>query len=435
LLFTAALSLGAGILFGLLPAAGLASRDLNGILVDNGRSATGSRKARHVQNILVVAEIALAGVLTIGAGLLMRSFGHLLDAEAGFNPQHLLSLELSLPSASYPNPAKRTQFVRQVLDAIRAQPGIVSAGVTSRLPLNSGNSTRWLTIRGRVHSSSDDGTVEYSVVSPDYFPSLGTPLLKGRAFTDRDDTSSAVLINEAAARRFWPGRDPIGSEVQAGACSQGGQWCQVVGVVSNIRQHNLAQPAAPALYVPYARDPWPFMAFVVHVRNEPLRAASSIESAIHTVNKSQPVFHVRAMREVVSQSLATRRFRMILLGLFGALALALASVGIYGVMAYAVAQRSSEIGIRMALGAQRSEILKLVLGAGLRLAVAGVLAGALLSIALNRFLRSALYGVTTSDGMTFAAASCLLMIVAILASYLPARRAVSIDPVAALRVE
>jgi putative ABC transport system permease protein len=435
LAFTAGVSLAAGIFFGLFPALGLANRDLNGMLADSGRGFTGGARARRMQGALVVSEIALASVLIVGAGLLVRSFGHLLETEEGFNPDRLLSLRLSLSQASYPDPAKRALFVHRALEEIKGQPGVVSAGVTSRLPLNPGNSTRSLTIKGRARSASIDTTVDYSVVSPDYFSTLGATLLKGRAFTDRDDTAPVVLINEAAARRFWQGQDAVGAEVRTGACGQGEQWCQVVGVVSNIRQHNLATPATATLYVPYAKDPWPFMAFVVRTQTEPLRAASAVESAIHVVNRNQPVFQVRAMREVVSSSLSARRFRMLLLGLFSALALTLACIGIYGVMAYAVAERSSEIGIRVALCAQPAQILKLVMGSGLRLAVSGVALGAVLSFGLNRFLGSALYGVRPTDGVTFLAADALLMIVAVLASYVPARRAMSIDPVVALRTE
>ena len=435
LAFTASVSLAAGIFFGLFPALGLANRDLNGLLAESGRSSTSGARARRMQGVLVVSEIALASVLIIGAGLLIRSFGHLLETEEGFNPERLLSLELSLSQSSYSSPAKRALFVRRALEEINAQPGVISSGVVSRLPLNPGNSTRSLTIKGRARSASIDTSVDYSVVSPDYFSSLGATLVKGRAFTDRDDTAPVVLINEAAARRFWPGQDPVGAEVRSGACGQGEQWCQVIGIVSNIRQHNLAAPPAAALYVPYARDPWPFMAFVVRTRIDPLRAASAVESAIHAVNKDQPVFHVRAMREVVSSSLSARRFRMLLLGLFSALALALACIGIYGVMAFAVAERSCEIGIRMALGAQPAQILKLMMGTGLRLAASGVALGAILSLGVNRFLGSALYGVMPTDGVTFLAAGVLLMTVAVLASYVPARRAMSIDPVVALRAE
>jgi len=434
LAFTARVSLAAGIFFGLFPALGLANRDLNGVLAESARGSTSGASARRIQGVLVVSEIALASVLIIGAGLLIRSFGHLLETEDGFNPERLLSLRLSLSQASYPTPAKRALFVRRALEEIKAKPGVVSAGVASRLPLNPGNSTRGMAIKSRARSASNDAVVDYIAVSPDYFSSLGAALVKGRAFTERDKTA-VVLINEAAARRFWPGRDPVGAEVKAGACGEAGQWCQVLGVVSNIRQHNLAEPAAPALYVPYARDPWPFMAFVVRTQIDPLRAAPAIEAAIHAVDKNQPVFQVRAMREVVSSSLAARRFRMLLLGLFSILALTLACVGIYGVMAYAVAERSSEIGIRMALGAQPTQIVKLVMGTGLRLAASGVVLGAILSLGLNRFLGSALYGVRPTDTLTFAAAAGLLMLVAVLASYVPARRAMSIDPVVALRTQ
>jgi putative ABC transport system permease protein len=435
LAFTAGLSLVAGIFFGLFPALGIANRDLNGMLGQSSRGFAGSARTRRMQGMLVVSEIALAGVLIVGAGLLIRSFERLLAAEQGFNPDHLLSFEVSLSQASYPNPAKRALFVRRALDEIERVPGVISAGVASRLPLNPGNSTRDLEIKGRPRSPLTDAGLDYIVVSPDYFSSLGAGLVKGRAFTERDDATPVVLINEAAARRFWPGQDPLSAQVRTGACGEGEQWCQVVGVVSNIRQHNLADPPAPALYVPYARDSWPFMAFVVRLGTDPPRAASAIEAAIHAVDKNQPVFHVRPMRAVVSGSLSTRRFRMALLGLFAALALVLASIGIYGVMAYAVAQRSSEIGIRMALGAQPTQIVKLVMGAGLRLAASGVALGAILSLGLNRFLGSALYGVRPTDGVTFASAAGLLMIVAVLASYIPARRAMSIDPVIALRTQ
>lgn len=433
LAFTAGVSLAAGVFFGLFPALGLAGRELNGMLGESGRGSTSSARARRMQGALVIAEIALASVLIVAAGLLIRSFGHLLETQEGFNPERLLSLRLSLSPASYPNPAKRALFVRRTLEEIGAQPGVVSAGAVSRLPLNPWNSTRDLKIKGRPPSASGGASLDYSVVTPDYFSTLGVRLIRGRAFTDRDDTTVAVLINEAAARRFWPGQNPAGAEVRAGACAEAGQWCQVVGIVSNIRQHNLAQPPAPAIYVPYARDPWPFMALVVRTETEPLRAARAVESAIHTVDKNQPVFQVRAMREVVSSSLSARRFRMMILGLFSALALTLACIGIYGVMVYAVVQRSSEIGIRIALGAQPNRILMLVLAAGLRLAAAGVGLGAILSLGLNRFLGSALYGVTPADGLTFFTAAAVLMTVAILASYVPARRAMSIDPIVVLR--
>jgi putative ABC transport system permease protein len=435
LAFTGTVSLLAGILFGLFPALGLAGRDLNGMLGESGRSSTGGGRGRRTQGLLVVFEIALASVLIIGAGLLIRSFDRLLDAPEGFNPERLLSLEASLSQTTYPSPAKRALFVRRALEEIRLRPGVISAGAASRLPLNPGNSTRDLEIKGRPRSPLTDAGLDYIVVSPDYFSSLGAALLRGRAFTDRDDTAPVVLINEAAARRFWPGQEPLGAAVRAGACGRSEQWCQVVGVVSNIRQHNLAEPAAPALYVPYARDPWPFMAFVVRLRTDPLAAASAVEVAIHAVDKNQPIFHVRAMREVVSSSLSTRRFRTVLLGLFAALALALSSIGIYGVMAYAVAQRSSEIAIRMALGAQPTQIVKLMIGAGMRLAASGVALGAILSLGLNRFLGSALYGVRPTDGVTFSAALVLLMTVAVGASYVPARRVMSIDPVVVLRAE
>jgi len=263
------------------------------------------------------------------------------------------------------------------------------------------------------------------VVSPDYFTAMGVPLLRGRAFTDRD--GAVLILNESAARRFVPEENPIGQFVHF---DDNTPWLQVVGVVADVRQHQLDQSSVPAVYVPYSQDSWPFMAFVV--RMTPLEPGR-VQAAIRLVDKDQPVYNVRPMQEVVSGALSSRRFGMVLLGLFALLALALACVGIYGVIAYSVAQRASEIGIRLALGAEPKAVVTLILAGGFRLAVAGVGLGLILSIWLTRFLENALYGVQATDAVTFAGSSILLVAIAILASYLPAWRASKLDPANTLR--
>lgn len=374
LLFTAAaLSLFSGIVFGLFPALQAANSDIGSILKEGGRSTGGGRRTQSTRQLLVVSEIALATVLVIGAGLLIRSFSRVLASHAGFRAEGVLSLQLSLSHGRYPKPEDRAQFVRQVLDRIQSVPGVLSVAATSRLPLNPGNSRCTLDIKG---DPSPTGTYnpDYVAVSPDYFRSLGIPLLAGRTFNDRD-TALMVVINQAAAHRYWRDKNPIGQLVTVGACGVERQWCQVIGVVANIRQHNLDEATQPAVFVPYARDPWPFFALVARTKLDPSSLAPSIAAAIHAIDKDQPLFHIRAMRDVVSQSVSARRFRMVLLASFAFIALLLACVGIYGVMAYSVAQRANEIGIRMALGAKPQQILRLVMGMGLKLTSTGVLAG------------------------------------------------------------
>lgn len=425
--FSAVMALGSGLLFGLFPALQMSKLDLNVALKEGGRGTTGDRRSQRTRSSLVVSEIALATVLVIGAGLLIRSFSRVLAAPEGFNADHVLTMQTSLSPGRYANPSQRVRFVDQSLDRIHALPGVVSAGVTSRLPLNGGRSIRSIAVKGRTAPLKDDGA-DYIVVSPDYFTAMGIGIVRGRAFTQRDD--NMLILNESAARKFFPNEDPIGQFARNE--DAGDTWLQVIGVVSDVRQHELDHPAPPAVYLPYRRDPWPFMAFVVRMSPaEPL----SVEAAIHRVDKDQPVYKVRTMQEVVSGSLSARRFGVLLLGLFGFLALALASVGIYGVMAYSVAQRTSEIGIRIALGAERGRVLAMVLGNGLRMAVAGVVVGVMLSFGLTRFLSKSLYGVGSSDGLTFAGSSLLLLTVAIVASYIPAWKATKVDPVIALRTE
>ncbi|HEY2015641.1 MAG TPA: ABC transporter permease [Bryobacteraceae bacterium] len=436
LAFTAVLSVGSAILFGLFPALQAVGFDLNGVLKEGARGSVGAR-AGHVRSMLVVSEVALAGVLLIGAGLLLRSFSRLLAVNEGFVPEHVLSLQLSLSNARYPAAAGRARFVRQVLDRMTTTPGVASAAVISRLPLNPGNSTRNLDIKGRVTPPGGELGPDYLVVSPDYFRAMSIPVLRGRAFTERDDPLSApvVIVNQAAARHFWPGQDPVGQFVTVGACGNENQWCQVVGVVDDVRQHGLDRDARPAVFVPYARDPWPFMAFVVRTELEPGSLASAMEGAVHAIDREQPVYNVRAMRDIVSQSLSPRKLRMLLIGSFACLALILACVGIYGVMAYSVVQRMQEIGIRIALGAGRGDVLRVVVGHALKLALAGVAAGAILSLVLTRFLSGMLYGIQPTDAATFAGVSALLVVTALVASSVPALRAARVDPLASLRAQ
>ena len=436
LVFTLAASLDCGVLFGLIPALRLTDANLNATLQEGGRGAAGSERARRMRSTLVITEIALAAVLLIGAGLLLRSFGRLLSVPEGFNPDHVLALQLSLPPARYSRPGDRANFVKSTLDRIRSLPGVASASAVTRLPLTPGNSTRSVEIEGRTPPPGGDVSPDYLVVTPDYFQTMGVPLLGGRTFTDRDDRGAlpVAIISEATARYFWPGQDAIGKHLR-GTCGDDKTWCQVVGVVGEVKQHHLEQASQMTVYTPFSQDPWAFLAFVVRTKLEPASAASAVESAIHSVDADEAVYNVRSMRDVEAASLSPQRLQIALIGLFAALALVLACMGIYGVMAYSVAQRTSEIGVRMALGAQTGNVLGMILGEALRIALLGAGIGLLGSFFAARLLSGMLFGVAPGDPFTFAGVAIVLVGVAMLACYIPARRATRVDPLVALRYQ
>jgi predicted permease len=424
-----------GLLFGVVPGLRLSKWITNDTLKAGGRGSPNSRGTLTTRRALVVSEIALATILLIAAGLLIRSFSRLLAVSTGFQPDRVLSLELSLPQARYFSPTARAGFMKAVLDRANSLPGIEFAAAISRLPLNPGSSTRSLDIQGRT-PGKDDLSPDYLVASPAYFQTMGIPLRSGRAFTDRDSEIAApvAIVTQATAEYFWPGRDPLGQHVRISNGSEG-PWSEVVGVVGDIRQHHLERNPRPALYVPYAQDPWPFVAVVVRTKVDPASAASSVQAAIHAVDPDEPLYDVRTMKEVESVSVSPQRLQLVLLGLFAILALTLACTGIYGVMAYSVAQRTREIGVRMALGAQARDVIAMVVGEGLRMALLGAATGLLGSVFLMGVLSGLLFGVTARDPLTFCGVAAILIGVALLACYIPARRATVLDPLVALRYE
>ncbi|HEX8500049.1 MAG TPA: ABC transporter permease [Pyrinomonadaceae bacterium] len=431
--FTALVSLVSALVFGLFPALNLADQDLNGVLKEGGRSGSGGARSNRARRVLVVSEIALAAVLLTGAGLLIRSLERLLDVSPGFDPERVLTAQLTLPQARYPEKAQRAAFAGRVLEELAGSPEVESAAVVSRIPMNFGRSTRSVEVQGQApQNPSAEVTPDYITASPGYFRSMSIPVLAGRDFDARDVAGAqrVVVVNEATARHFWPGEDALGKLIKLDD-----DWSQVVGVVGNVRQISLAAKAPPTVYVPYAQDPWPFMSVVVRAKSSPAGAAPTLLGVVGRVDRDVPLYGVRPMGEVLQRSVSARRWRTLLLSLFAFTALGLACLGIYGVTAYSVTQRTHEIGVRMTLGAQKRDVLLMVVLQGLKLAVVGVAVGLLAALALSRLATSMLYGVEAADPLTLAAVSAILIGVTAAACLIPARRAANVDPLVALKYE
>lgn len=433
--FTSTVSLLTGMIFGVVPAWQASRPNLNESLKEGGGTSTGGVRRQRSRQVLVVFEVALALLLLIGAGLMLKSFLRLRGVDPGFNPHNLLTMKISLPTSKYRERRQIAAFYQQVLQRIKTLPGVKSVGAAFAAPFSKWNAVFAFTIEGRpAPAPGEVPEANFRVVSPDYFQAIGIPLLRGRHFTEGDtpEAPGVIIINEALARRFWPNEDPLGHRMKLEG-EEG--WRLIVGVVRDVKHWGLDQAAEPEMYVPYLQRPWRFMILVVRTVSDPVNLAGAVREQVWAVDKDQPVAEMKTMEQLLEESVSQPHFSTFLLGVFAALGVILAAVGVYGVISYSVIQRTHEIGIRMALGAQPKDILRLVLGQGLKLTVVGIGIGLLGAFAVTRFLRSLLYGISPTDPMTFAGASLLLGGVALAACYIPARRAMRVDPMLALRYE
>ncbi|MGB7022174.1 MAG: ABC transporter permease [Candidatus Acidiferrales bacterium] len=442
LLFAFALSMATGIAFGLVPAVGASRVDLSGSLKESGAQA-GARATGGLRHFLAASEIAISLVLLIGAALALESLARLTMVKPGFDTQNVLTFAVSLPSQKYDTAAKRTAFFDQAISRVSAIPGVEQAAMIDTLPLREGSDILFSIEGGTgVAPAAQPLDAEIRIVSPDYFRALRIPLISGREFTAADNASGApvVVINQMMARMFWPGKDPIGQQIWIGKPMGPAQSepapRRVIGIVGDVRESTLGDMPGQGMFIPYTQTKWNDSAsFLLRTRAAAALSLPEIRSALHDVDPGEPLTHVESMEQVVSGSLNDWRFHAILLGIFGALAVVIAAVGVYGVISYSVAQRTHEIGIRLALGAQRRSVLRLVVGQGLKLACIGIVIGIAAAFALTRLMSSLLFGVSATDPLTFAGMAILLVLVAMLACYIPARRAMRVDPMIALRYE
>jgi putative ABC transport system permease protein len=434
--FTAGVTLLTGLIFGAAPALQASKVDLNEALKEGGRSASGAGRHRMLRS-LVVAEVALSLVLLIGAGLMMRSFMRLQHTDPGLNPEDVLTLRLDLPVAKYNAPAKRQAFYKDLLGRIGTLPGVEAAGAISRLPLAGGYWGRNLTVEGfPVLSGPQAPVINHCVITPNYFRAMGIPILMGRDFTDADtsDSMKVTIIDERLAREYWPDESPLGKRVRFDGPEYNESWHTIVGVAGAVKQDSLMLTLRKTVYLPQAEIGIDDLTLAVRAAN-PEKLVPAIRGQVKAIDSDQPITDVRTMNEVISRSVWQPRLYTILFGVFAAVALALASVGIYGVMAYSVSERTREIGIRVALGAEGGDVLKLVVAQGMKLALIGAGIGLGASLALTRLMRGLLFEVSATDPLTFAGLAALLSVVAMLACYIPARRATKVDPMVALRCE
>jgi putative ABC transport system permease protein len=437
--FTFLVSVLTGLIFGLAPAVQAARFNQIETLKEGGRDAATGGGGKRLRSLLVTAEVAISLVLLIGAGLLINSFLRLRNVDPGFRADNLLTMKIVLPEPKYEEMERRTAFYTDLIGRVQSLAGVRSAAVTTNLPLYRQGNSISISIEGRpAPPPGQELIVVTRIVSPSYFDTMSIPLLRGRQVStqDTETTPNVVVISETMARRFWPGEDAVGKRIAAGRVRTPEDWIQVVGVVKDVRQFELNAEPKPQMYLSYRqagffepRD------LVVKTDVDPASMAATVRKAVWEIDKDQPVSNIRTMEEILADSIARQRFSMLLLAIFAAVALVLAAVGIYGVMSYSVAQRTREIGIRMALGAQTGTVLKLAIGYGMKLVIAGIVIGLIAAFALTRVMSALLFGVTATDPTTFTLISLLLIAVAVLASYVPARRATRVNPIIALRYE
>lgn len=435
LLFTLVVSAVTGLLVAVAPAFAVSSGDVQGALQESGRGTAGSRSRRRLRSALVVVEVALAAVLTIGAGLLLRSFVTLLDVDPGFHVDRLLTLQMNLP-ARLATPDARLAFYRDFFARMERLPGVVSVGGTTRLPLGSTNVSTSVQVEGRNVPVSELPEIELRRAMHDYFRTMGIPILRGRGFTPEDGPGAVpvVVISHAAAARIFPGDDPIGRRVRLGP-GPDGAWLTIVGVIGDVRHAGLEQAPEPEVYLHYLQGP-PVAPFIVlQTTGAPEELADLVRAEARTLDRTMPLYDIRTMGGIRAESVAERRFLLALIGVFGLLALTLAAIGVYGVMSLMVSERTQEVGVRLALGARPEQVVQMLVGHAGRLVLIGVAAGVGLSVAIMPLLRTQLYAVPPHDPLTLVSVPLVLIAVAIVAAVIPARRAMRVNPIEALRYE